>query len=528
MPGKIFVNYRRDDARDMAARIRDRLAATFGDDNIFMDVDNLLAGQRFDRELEKALAETDVFLAVIGPRWHELLAERRASVERDYVHEEIAGALQRGIVVIPVLIERTPLPRTADLPEDIRDLVLHQKHTVTHERFGRDVEDLVQAIRFARKPAWPGAGGQTARWIGAAALAVLLLVVGGVWIATRGPGGETTSTEQAAKSKADAEEAARKKAEEEARAKRAAEEAEGRRLAALKVEEDRKGAEAAAKKKAEDEAQAKRAAAEEAERERLAVLKAEQDRRRAEEQRKRTEVGLLQPGREFRDCTDVCPTMVVLPAGEFIMGSTDSNREQPPHRVTIQRPFAVGKFEVTFAEYDACTADGGCTYRPSDQGWGRGRRPVINVSWHDAKEYVAWLSRKSGKTYRLLSEAEWEYAARAGTTTRYAFGDTISKSQAQYGADRTAEVGSFAANKFGLHDMHGNVREWVADNWHYDYMGAPLDGTVWQGGNVYLRVLRGGSWKYVVPDGLRSALRFSDQPTDRGNDDVGFRVSRTL
>ena len=125
MPGKVFVNYRRDDARDMAARIRDRLAQTFGEANVFMDVDNLRPGQRFDRELEKALAETDAFLAVIGPRWHDLLAERQASGERDYVREEIAGALQRGILVIPVLVERTPLPRANALPENIRDLALH-------------------------------------------------------------------------------------------------------------------------------------------------------------------------------------------------------------------------------------------------------------------------------------------------------------------------------------------------------------------------------------------------------------------
>src|SRR5262245_36662609 len=128
MPGKIFVNYRRDDDRSTAARIRDRLAATFGAANVFMDVDNLIAGQRFDKELEKALAETDVFLAVIGPRWLELLAERQRGGERDYVREEIAGALQRGILVIPVLIERTPLPRADALPENILDLVLHQKH----------------------------------------------------------------------------------------------------------------------------------------------------------------------------------------------------------------------------------------------------------------------------------------------------------------------------------------------------------------------------------------------------------------
>ncbi|MBO0766976.1 MAG: formylglycine-generating enzyme family protein, partial [Hyphomicrobiaceae bacterium] len=148
--------------------------------------------------------------------------------------------------------------------------------------------------------------------------------------------------------------------------------------------------------------------------------------------------------------------MVVLAAGESTMGSNEYDSEKPPHRVKIARPFAVGKFEVTFAEWEACAAGGGCTGNrtPGDGGWGKGRRPVVNVSWHDAKEYVAWLSRKTGKTYRLLSEAEWEHAARAGTTTRYAFGDSIANSQAQYGVDKTAEVGTFAPNAWGLYDMH--------------------------------------------------------------------------
>jgi formylglycine-generating enzyme required for sulfatase activity len=352
-----------------------------------------------------------------------------------------------------------------------------------------------------------------------------------VWIATRGPGSETTSTERAAKSKADAE----KKAEEAARAKRGAEEAELRRLAALKAEEDRKRAEVAAKEKAEDEAQAKREA-EEAERQRLA--KAEQDRRRAEEERKRTEVGLLQPGREFRDCADVCPEMVVVPTGGFMMGSLPgeegrTDAEGPQRKVTIGRPFAVGKFEVTFAEWDACAADGGCVTnrRPNDLGWGRGRRPVINVSWYDAQEYAAWLSLKTGKVYRLLSEGEWEYVPRAGTATRYSFGDAISTSQAQYSADtwgkagKAAEVGSFPANTFGLHDLHGNVSEWVEDAWHPSYEGAPKDGSGWIGGDMSLRVLRGGSWLSGGPDALRSASRANSRPDFRIYD-VGFRLAR--
>ena len=251
---------------------------------------------------------------------------------------------------------------------------------------------------------------------------------------------------------------------------------------------------------------------EELKRQQTAMLNAAQDRKRAEDERKRAEGDLLRPGRVSRDCPDVCPEMVVLPAGEFMMGSNEYDSEKPPRKVTISRPFAVGKFEVTFSEWEACVADGGCTHRPADQhGWGRGRRPVINVSWHDAKEYVGWLSRKTGKSYRLLSEAEWEFAARAGTTTRYAFGDRITKSQAQFSegswssTGKTVEVGSFPANRFGLHDLHGNVWEWVEDAWHPNYHGAPVDGSAWQGGDAQ-RVLRGGSWMSINPDDLRSGL----------------------
>jgi formylglycine-generating enzyme required for sulfatase activity len=227
--------------------------------------------------------------------------------------------------------------------------------------------------------------------------------------------------------------------------------------------------------------------------------------------------------------------MVEVAAGSFTMGSPPDEAgrveviESPQHKVTIARPFAVGKFEVTFAEWEACVAGGGCTGNPwpSDQGWGRGRRPVINVSWHDAKAYVSWLSRKTGKGYRLLSEAEWEYAARAGTTTRFAFGDSIGKSQAQFGAKQTMAVGSFPPNPFGLHDMHGNVWEWVEDAWHNDYQGAPTDGSVWPGADLSKRVLRGGAWLNERLDELRSANRYWN-PSDARRSYFGFRIARTL
>jgi formylglycine-generating enzyme required for sulfatase activity len=225
--------------------------------------------------------------------------------------------------------------------------------------------------------------------------------------------------------------------------------------------------------------------------------------------------------------------MVVVPAGSFMMGSPASEAgrlddEGPQHRVTVAKPFAVGKFEVTVAEWDACVAGGGCNHKPSDQGWGRGRRPVINVSWQDAKGYVAWLSRKTGRTYRLLSEAEWEYAARAGTTTPFSTGATISTDQANFGGNggSAKEVGSFKANAFGLHDMHGNVWEWVEDCWNGSYSGAPTDGSVWTSGDCTSRVLRGGSW-YGNPRLLRSANR-DRFTTDFRNYGFGFRVGRTL
>jgi formylglycine-generating enzyme required for sulfatase activity len=263
----------------------------------------------------------------------------------------------------------------------------------------------------------------------------------------------------------------------------------------------------------------------------LALLK-------AKERKNRAEAELRRPGREFRDCPDVCPEMVVLPAGEFMMGSPpdeagQDGTEGPQRKVTIAQPFAVGKFEVTFAEWDACVAADGCLFRPEDEGWGRGRRPVINVSWYDAKEYAAWLSRKAGKTYRLLSEAEWEFAVRAGTTTRYAFGDTITTRQAQYsethlGAPgKTVEVGLFPPNKFGLHDLHGNVAEWVEDAWHPNYHGAPTDGSVRAGGNTSQRVLRGGSWGNYGASYLRSARRDWFLAMHHSKL-IGFRVSRTL
>ena len=266
----------------------------------------------------------------------------------------------------------------------------------------------------------------------------------------------------------------------------------------------------------------------------LALGKREEERLRAEGERKAQKAEALRkrarkPRDTFRDCPE-CPEMVVVPSGSFMMGSTSGRgNERPVHRVTFARPFAVGVYEVTFAEWDACVSDGGCGgYHPDDEGWGRGDRPAINVSWSDAKAYVRWLSGEKGLGYRLLSESEWEYVARAGTTGKYHFGSSLSPSQANYGMNRgsTVPVGSYPANAFGLYDVHGNVYEWVEDCWNDSYAGAPADGSERELGECGWRVLRGGSWDYI-PGNLRSAHR-SRYPAGNRNSNVGFRVARTL
>jgi formylglycine-generating enzyme required for sulfatase activity len=246
----------------------------------------------------------------------------------------------------------------------------------------------------------------------------------------------------------------------------------------------------------------------------------------------------LKPRDTFQECTN-CPLMVVVPAGSFSMGSPASEPgrqtdEGPQHVVTLARPFAAGQFELTFDEWDACAADGGCDAL-SDNGWGRGSRPAIGMLWYEAKAYVAWLAKKTGKTYRLLTEAEFEYATRAGTTTAYPWGDAIGTNKAncegcgsKWDSKQTAPVGSFAPNQFGLYDMVGNVWEWTEDCHRYtvgsSYDGAPADGSAWTSGTCVMRIMRGGSWE-TGPQFLRSASRWG---LASNGFDLGFRVARTL
>jgi formylglycine-generating enzyme required for sulfatase activity len=232
--------------------------------------------------------------------------------------------------------------------------------------------------------------------------------------------------------------------------------------------------------------------------------------------------------------------MIAVRGGTFLMGSPAGERgrwptEGPQHEVSVGHDFAVSKYPVTFNEWDACVQQGGCQgYSPSDEHWGRGNRPVVNVSWQDAQAYAAWLTSRTGQRYRLLSEAEYEYAERAGSQTPYATGLSISSSQANFvdAAARSPEgtmpipVGSFPPNGFGLYDMQGNIWEWVQDCWHDNYNKAPADGSPWLSGDCQRRVVRGGAFnreakfmraasRYWIVGELRSAL-------------AGFRVARTL
>jgi formylglycine-generating enzyme required for sulfatase activity len=241
--------------------------------------------------------------------------------------------------------------------------------------------------------------------------------------------------------------------------------------------------------------------------------------------------------------------MVPLPAGEFMMGSPESETrrspdEGPQRRVSFSQPFAISKYEVTFVEWDACVAKRACSHKPPDEGWGRGRRPVVNVSWRDAKEFVSWLASSTGKPYRLPTEAEWEYAARGVTSTAaahppFSTGATINYKQANFDANfvygpgrigiyrqKTLDVGSMPRNAFGLHDMHGNVWEWVQDCYKPSYRDAPADGSAVSSTDCRLRILRGGAWNYY-PWALRAAYRYATPGEVRLNN-VGLRVARPL
>jgi formylglycine-generating enzyme required for sulfatase activity len=249
------------------------------------------------------------------------------------------------------------------------------------------------------------------------------------------------------------------------------------------------------------------------------------------------------PLARFRECAKHCPEMIVIPAGRFTMGSAEGEtgrlpREGPQHEVKIAEPFAVSRFEITWDDWEVCVNYGDCPHL-SDSTWGYGAKPVINVTWEEAKQYAAWFKSMTERPYRLLTEAEWEYAARAGTSTAYPWGDEIGNGNANCSGcgsrwadnenERTAPVGQFPANAFDLHDMNGNVWEWVEDCYQSNYNGAPPNGSALIFRDCVNHVVRGGSWSAWTgsPQSARSASR-DNYAKDQRRSFIGFRIARTL
>ena len=510
----VFISYPRS-SRDKVDAIIDKLDALGID--CFFDVENIDAGANFPDAIDRALRDSKAVLCCWSPRYFS----------RPWCMIECRDALARGIMV-PVAVE--PFENLAP-PADLRqinwfDLVdwsgedAHAGWTQTLQSLGKLVgrelapslrRTLPGGLRVDAEP--PDAPGDVR------ARADVLADLRATWA-----GFPARSDLEAVQRFLD-------------RVRKVAESSGIEFEIEHHLDELRRGAERRA-----EEAERNKAAR------RVRDAAEAEALRRAQERR-------LRPGAVWRDtipglAAGACPEMVTIPSSAFLMGSPTSEkrpttydgREEPQHGVQFDYRFALGNYPVTFADWDAAIAAGARLHRPVDEGWGRDRRPVIDVSWEEAHAYVVWLNSRLGLTgsdhaYRLPSEAEWEFACRAGTTTMFSFGDSVSTAQANFNGDggnggenrqKTLPVGTFQANAFGLHDMHGNVWEWCADAWNADYSGPgrPDDGSPWLTGNVSRRVVRGGSWRVGSLD-CRSACRSNHSQTDRGND-LGFRLARTI
>lgn len=550
---RVFINYRREDTGMSVGRLADDLRDRLPLVEVFQDIDSIAPGADFIEALQQALDDCAAVLVVIGPKWISLAdhrGQRLLDAPDDWVRQEIVAALQRpGVRVFPVLVEGALMPSEADLPDDVKPLHRRQAHELTVRHWGRDVDDLVQIL--LRVPALaaqaagdegrqlqprasltagdasvPGLAASAARlpasfaWRRSVALGLaLMLALGGVlwFLVSRDEGlpreARVPAPDQSASPPASVE----------------------RQITSA--------------------------------RDRPAAAASSSDERS------------VPAAHSFRDC-ERCPEMVEIPAGHFAMGSPAAEagrfeNEGPQHPVEIAR-FALGRGEVTVGEFrrfveatgyrteaERSPAEGMRAWDTAKAGWAwlpnlswrapgfaqDDSHPVVGVSWNDAMAYLKWLAHTTGKHYRLPSESEWEYAARAGTRTSRMWGENANTAcahanvadrrlKAEYadwpwlvhecvdGYAHTAPTGRFAPNAFGLLDMIGNVWEWTLDCWNETYLGAPADGRAWLADDCGHRVMRGAAWNYE-PRVARSATRFRGEPGFRGVD-VGFRVARAL
>jgi formylglycine-generating enzyme required for sulfatase activity len=555
----IFISYSRND-RERVRHIAQALEAEGFD--VWWDTE-ILPGESFSKVIDSKLKDSACIIAV----WSD------SSINSNWVQEEADDGMQRN-TLIPVMIDQIDLPRgfkrlqTADLMDwqgdvnsanwqmilaQIRKLVSNRAAAEAAERQAAEqVQAKAQASLQPRARPAPVAQSRTEPPVKKGSGFPLLLVVGllalvgagisGYLLMSGNGRGENAASIVASNDRATVETPRSVVAQESS-------DAEDDQMAAVIApddtamvqtpvgpEQDTLDASGADETLtvADDDAGSELAASE----------PVEEEEAPAEVVETADAASAFTPGETFKDC-EACPEVMPFAAGaEFAMGAPEGevsreDAETPQVKVTIAKPFAIGIHEVTYDEWAACIADGGCGgYEPPDLGWGKKQRPVVNVSVEDARAYLAWLSEKTGATYRLPSEAEWEYAARAGSGGAFYTGDQITTGQANYNGQypynraskgqyrsKTTTVGSFAANAFGLHDMHGNVREWTQDCWRSSHSGAPEDGTA-VGGACSSQVIKGGSWN-VGAWRLRSAYRDDGEKTLRKYD-TGFRVVRDL
>ena len=473
---KIFLSYRRSDSEDIAGRIYDRLVAHFGKGSLFFDVDTIPFGTDFREFLQGGVQQCQVLVAIIGPTWLSTIDDdghRRLDNTADWVRIELESALARDIPVIPLLVRGARLPKATELPASLQALAYRNAATARAGRdFHRDMDVLIRGIEtlIERFLATPSSTPHTpVEWASPTT-------------PSAAPAPSTPSQNPARTPPAVPQSYRSERVESYPTF-----EFETATITGI---------------------------------EKTGLLGLGQPKLTITRRRTQAEY--------FREALGNGSTLdlVQIPAGQFLMGSPDSeegrlDREGPQHRVSVPE-FWLGKYPVTQAQYQAIMGQ-----NPSRFSENGANRPVERVFWHDAVAFCEKLSQQTGRTYRLPSEAEWEYACRAGTTTPFYFGETISPVLANYGYSnlgQTTDVGQFPPNTFGLYDMHGNVLEWCADHWHDNYNGAHVDGSAWlvPGESENRHILRGGSW-YSKPGVCRSANRGSGAPDIIGFD-IGFRV----
>ncbi len=532
---KILISYRREDSADATGRIYDRRVQQFGRTAVFKDVDSIPLGINFRKHLDEQVGKCDVFLAVIGPDWMGIKAgegKSRLDDPRDFVRIEIESALQRQIPVIPVLVRGATIPDPERLPSSLQELSDRNGIVVRHDPdFHRDMDRLIEHLRVQieeklEQVPFPDAHHKTSD-VSARTKETHSEVK---------PLGQERIDAAVPPSKANSPQRRVEQVEEEPFAstpasQKTTDQSQSYLFGVIGLIVVIGGVAAFLFLQPKSSPVYSPPVVETKEERPAQVTPPPVPPRpadptvvpRKQEQPVEKRVAASQPSIPN-------PEMIQISPGSFRMGGTGKG-ETPIHNVQFSEPFAIARYETTFDQYDAFAQAAGRPL-PKDDGWGRGARPVINVTWDDAKAYTQWLSQQSGKRYRLPTEAEWEYAARSGGQDQKwagTSGEGQLRDYAVYDAGRTEPVGSKKANGLGLYDMSGNVWEWVEDCWHEDYNSAPADGSAWleaNGGNCGRRMLRGGSWNNV-PDYLRVSHRIR-YTTGSRYFHIGFRLVQDI